>query len=347
MSDTQEFFDSLRSAFARDPRPVWLMVLLGVVLLVPIAATLARWRARVTLRRGLHEASVRLAEERRLSDAQVVFVEGLAERAAVSPLDLMQHLAVFERATARELLRHVRDPDLDHEGVAKKIAGLRAALGFHILPPDHWLLSTRELQTGDQVKLGTAVLTVTAVSEAHFALALETATKPVGAGTTAMEVIRPHDARYIIHCKVLGTAQVDGQWQMRLGHDEHPERLQQRAYVRVRVDRPISWVELEKGRKKPGPALEGHIVDVSAGGISFDSPHSEPQGSLHECSFELAEGAKFKDVGIIVIDVTPAREQADFRIRAAFSGLSNAERDRLAAAVAWHERQEAARLAVT
>ena len=289
-----------------------------------------------------------MAQERGLGDSQVDFVAALAERASVSPLDVLKHLAVFERATARELARPAHDPDLDQDAMVKQIGALRVALGFHVLSPDHWLLSTRELKPGDQAKLGPGQVAVAEVTETHWSIVDETPGARAGAtGPLTLEVIRPHDARYLVHCQALGPEQVDGQARLRLRHDEHPERLQQREYVRVRVNRPLSWVTRAPGRKEPAPSVEGQIVDVSAGGISFDSPRSEAQGALLVCSFELAEQLVFKDATIVVIDATAAREQGGFRVRAAFTGLSSVERDRLAAAVAWHERQQAARLAVT
>jgi hypothetical protein len=154
-------------------------------------------------------------------------------------------------------------------------------------------------------------------------------------------------------------------------HDEQPERQQHREHVRVRVQGPVVLrIEGEpqgasgRAAQRSGTGIEGAsataavptaaasfaelsgtLVDVSAGGLALDLhlPAQEARravggaGARVRCAFELGTGAAFEDVAahVVALETKPgARVQ---RMRLSFH-LSDGERDRLAAAVARHQR---------
>jgi hypothetical protein len=348
MSPTQELFRSLHSAFAPESDPVWFGALIVVALLAIGGLVFGRSWARKKARRQLLQEAAELGRDKRLKDADVAYAVALGDRAGISPVDLMKHLVAFERATARELASRASRPHAIRESTAARIGALRVALGFDVLPPDHWMSTTRELKPGDMLMAGATRLDVTEASEAAFTVELDAArAADLGTGPLNLEVIRPHDARYAITARILDShvlrtemGQATGRHRMVLAHDEQPRRLQQREFVRVRVARPMSFVPVDMAGGTHGLPSTGQIVDVSAGGMAFQAASPQPLHALHLCSFDLAEGMTFKDLATIVVDSVPLRAGQGFHIRVAFNALTRVDRERLAAAVATLEQQQ-------
>lgn len=357
MSSTEGFFESLRTAFAPQEGSAWIPGVLVCALLIAAAALILRARSRRSARRELHQATAELGREKGISGANVAQVLALADRTRVSPVDIIKHLAAFERATARELAASAPKSQAVRGATVRRIAELRRALGFDVLPPDHWLSTTRELKPGDLLQAAATRFEAVEVTEASLTLRLEAAAPlVVGTGALALEVIRPHDARYAVRCRVLDSFAVPGEapggasgHRVVLAHDEQPQRIQQREFVRVRVARPMSFVSMGAGpgsNTRPRP-VAGRIVDVSAGGMSFEAPAAPSQGVLYLCSFELGPSEAFRDLAAIVLDSAPLQRGAGFQVRVAFTGLSIPERERLAAQVAWQQQRDAQRLSNT
>ena len=88
--------------------------------------------------------------------------------------------------------------------------------------------------------------------------------------------------------------------------------------------------------------LIGALVDVSAGGLAVDLPVAAivlpTVGSHVRCSFALGEGARFEGLAALVLAVGTIPGSGVRHLRASFVALADAERDRLAAAVAQHLR---------
>lgn len=337
MTATDEFFTSLRSAFGSEADPLRIAGSLLLLLLIVSGVVLAWLRARQKARRELREQARQLGRARGLGRANVEFAIGLAERSGTAPLEILTRLVSFERATARELALRAAGSAAIREATARQIAELRAALGFDVLPPDQWLATTRELKPGDLLQAGATRFEVAEVSEAALTVIAQAAQPDVLVSPKlALEVIRSHDARYAIACRVLDAFRVEGRQCLRLAHDEAPERVQQREFVRVRVARPVSL-----RRAEGADAVVGQLVEISAGGMSCDAPVIQNKGTACLCSFELGDGAAFTDVTATVLACTPL-PGGRFHVRVAFTGLSPAAQDRLAAAVARCEQQEAA-----
>jgi hypothetical protein len=93
------------------------------------------------------------------------------------------------------------------------------------------------------------------------------------------------------------------------------------------------------------------MVDVSAGGLSLKLGPREGEAPLARmdmgdwqhsrvlCSFELRDGQRFENLACVVATVENLRPNGHgIRLRLAFSGLTEAQRDRLSAAVAAEKR---------
>jgi hypothetical protein len=341
MSSTQELFQSLRTAFGADAGPPWLPILAVMAVLAGVAVVAGRAWSRRSARRQMLADANQAGTDKGLGAADVTFAIDLGDRAGIAPVDVMMQLSAFERASARELALQATNPHPRREASATRIAKLRRALGFDVLPPDHWMSTTRELKPGDALHAGAIVLDVITVTESEITLEFNAAhVKTLGPGPWELELIRPHDARYTVRCRVINAfaAEEPGRHRVILGHDEDPRRVQQREYVRVRVSRPMSYVALDAADVPPRP-VAGQIVDISAGGMAFQAARPQPLGALHRCSFDIGDGMAFKDLATRVIDSVPMRGGQGHHVRVAFTALSRADRDRLSAAVAWHEQQ--------
>jgi hypothetical protein len=93
------------------------------------------------------------------------------------------------------------------------------------------------------------------------------------------------------------------------------------------------------------------MVDVSAGGLSMKLGPREGEAPLARmdmgdwrhsrvlCSFELRDGQRFENLAGVVATVENLRTAGQgIRLRLAFSGLTESQRDRLSAAVAAEQR---------
>lgn len=307
MRPVDQFFASVRDVFARNRSTDWTEIgaiaLFGSLVVVGIAFWAGRWRTRRETSRRVAEVASRGG----LGAADLAYLRRIADAANLNVLEVMTRLPTFERATAAALVVKV-PPVHPVEGSGyERVRYLRKALGFSPLPAHHWLISTRELVTGDHVTVNGHSGRVVEVNEASFAVDLPVAV-PVALGSVGalgmLAIARPDDSRYLARVRALGVEAPgqDGSRRFFFAHDERPERQQDRAYVRVRVSAgvtlrildatdPASGGAASAGREgagggagarnaAPAPAvqapepppcetLNGSLVDVSAGGLSL------------------------------------------------------------------------------
>jgi hypothetical protein len=377
MRPVDQFFASVREVFARNRATDFTQVgaVLLAVILVTVAAWLwvAKRRARLATSRQVAAVATRAG----LSAAELAYLRRIAEAANLDVLEVMTRLPSFERATAEALLVKV-PPVRPIEGSGyERVRYLRKALGFSPLPAHHWLISTRELIAGDRVTISGHPGRVAEVNEASFAVELPAST-PValgGLGTIGtLAIARPDDSRYLARVRALAVdppAAPDGGRRFFFAHDERPQRQQDRAYVRVRVSTTVT-LRLLGGIDAAGTAedatdrralaaagvpalpaplevLAGTMVDVSAGGLSLKLGPREgaaPLAPLRDwrhsrvlCSFELRDGQRFENLAGVVATVENLRPAGQgIRLRLAFTGLTESQRDRLSAAVAAEQK---------
>lgn len=328
----ESFFQSVARAFSRNREglpavELAILVLLAAAVLLQLLGVA---RALLARRSRFH----RHLAARGLGPDDVRFAAGLAAEARVEPLDLVAHLDVFERVTAQALAGASAGAAAPGEAAAR-IRRLRHALGFDRLPAHVPLLSTRELSPGTAVEVGPQHGTVADVDEAGLTVEVrEPPALPAGQ-QVALGLVHAREARYALGCRLASAhPQPGGGWRLRLEHDEHPVRLQQREYVRVPVDGLIRLAPAAPW--PPGlPGLAGPIaarlVDLSGGGAAADSRAPLPVGALVRASFSVG-GEPFDGLRAVVLACRPAVGRGH-RLQLEFTGRAGAERERLVSAL--------------
>lgn len=340
----EQFFQSVARSFEGNrqalPRvELAILILLALAVLLQLAGLA---RALLARRSRFH----RLLSAHGVTPEDARFAAALAARGAVEPLLLVTHPDVFERLTAQALAPGAPDP----EAAAQAIHRLRHALGWDRLPAHTPLLTTRELAPGVALDVADQRGAVVEVDEAGFTVEVrEPPSLPAGQ-QASLTLAHAREARYALGCRLAGAhPQPGGGWHLRLEHDEHPVRLQQREFVRIPVDAPITLRPVDPWR--PGlPRLEGErtgrLLDLSGGGALALCPAPLPAGALAWAAFTL-DGVAFDGLRAVVLASRPD-PGGGHRVHLEFSGRVGAERERLVAALTHHElrlQAEAAGLA--
>lgn len=338
MTLEESFFQSVRARFAQHADPVW--VALALALIVLLIALLA-WRASRRARWAELTVARTVATRQNLPAEDFEYLGRMARTAGVSLTDLLTRIGVFERVTARVLAQETPTPTPGVVSAFARIRDLRVKLGFDVLPPHHWLFTSRELGRGERLTVAGRPALVLDVNEACLTLRLMGDAKvPGGEAPLLVELIRADDARYVLRCRVLGSEHGDGHRRVFLAHDERPERQQVREWVRVRVDLPVHCQTLHADNPAAGGRLlarfEGRIVDLSAGGMALETAAGVGEGTLVKCSFVLGNGSSFEELTAVVVGARSGQPGESLRL--AFTDIPERERDRLVAAVAWHEQ---------
>jgi len=339
----EEAFRSISQAFERNRQgttslEVALLVLLGLVLLLQLVALVRRLLDRATRLR-------RLAAERGMGPDDLALLRRLAEGESTDPASLLTHLDHFERATARALAPPAAGPGPAGEPVhaavalAEAIHRLRHLTGFDRLPAHAPLLSTRELPPGTAVTLGVLHGQIAEAGEAVFTVELAAPAALMPGAEAELGLAHAREARYALRCRVMASGPAaHGGWLLRLGHDEAPQRIQQRSYARLALEGPLVLRPALARGAWPGerPELRARLVDLSGGGVLATSRAGLPVGLLTRASFAVGD-AMFSEVRAVVIRAERAGPDG-WRLHLEFSRVPESERARLVAAL---ERLEA------
>jgi hypothetical protein len=361
MTPVDQFFTTVRDVFAKNRDLDWTQIGLtfGAALVVAIACSmwLRAWRSSRRIARRIEA----VASAARLTSIDGDYLGRMAAAAGLPVLEVMTSLAPFEHATAAALAAEAPTLRPLAGSAFERVRHLRRALGFSPLSPHLWLLTTRELVEGDRVAMGAAAGRVVEVNEASFAIDLPVDVGPVPGASVPLAIDRPDDARYLAQVRVLavevppGTASgAQSVCRAFFAHDEQPDRQQQREHVRVRVQGTVTVQSMDPasaasrssrtgaGRTGP-PAVTGTLVDVSAGGLALDLPtaaaSSIRRGAHVRCSFTLGEGETFEELAALVVAAAAGPRPGTQHIRVSFTALAEPGRDRLAAALAKHQRR--------
>jgi hypothetical protein len=365
MTPVDQFVHSVQQSFAANRATDWSRVGLAVVPAVAVSVGLAIWLRRHRQRQELSTRIQSLLSTAGLSQLDFADLTRIAAVGGVPVLEIMTGLAAFEQATAKLLAGEA--PTLQPVGSSlfERVRHLRKALGFSPLPAHLWLLSTRELVVGDSDAAGGDSGHVVDVNEASFAVDWPAAALLVEGALCSMTIDRPDDARYLTRVRVLkvetpptatttATAESHGESPGRrtfFAHDEEPVRQQDRRHMRLRVNASVTVQVIElTGATDDPPTVEppppgtaatiaGTIVDVSAGGLSMNLPVSPgglvARGERVRCWFTLDPHATFQ--ALVAVVMGAGIVSGTQHLRLAFVSLAQAERDRLAAAVARHQ----------
>ena len=364
MRPIDQFLHSVQDSFAENRSTNWARVGLSILVLVGISVAMAAWIRR-RKRRLAYAAQIQAVLSRAgLSNDDFADLTRIAVAGEVPVLEVMTRLAPFEHATARWLADEASVFRPTPNSRFERVRRLRRALGFSPLSAHLWLLSTRELATGDSVSTGGVHGHVAEVNEASFAFEWPVTAALAEGATVSITIERPEDARYLARVQVLHSeaipavatasgARAPGS-RVFFSHDENPERQQDREFSRVRIDAPIKIQVIDApvvtggARALARPPLgsvepvSGKMVDVSAGGLSLNVPVSPAgpvlRGSHVRCWFTLDAHATFEALIAVVVDARAIAVPRSQNLRLAFEALPAADRDRLAAAVARHQR---------
>jgi hypothetical protein len=256
----------------------------------------------------------------------------------------------FEKATAIALQDQTPTLLVRENDFFSRVHNLRHVLGFANLPDHFPLLTTRELLPGTTVELRGAPASITEVTEAYWSINSPT-DLPVGAGAVVEGVvIRAHEARYILTCRLLAAKPFDQGRVLVLGHDEAPARAQLREFVRVDAQGTVHFHPVPLPGTPPpakGAAAEtiGSLVDVSLGGMALHVASTWPEGTPVVVGFDFG-GEVFQGIGAVVLDcraVAPSEPDAAVRqlLRLTFRHFSAGDEQRLAAAITAHTARPA------
>lgn len=329
----EDFFRSVNQAFARNREASsafeWVLLLLGlVVVLLQVISILQR-------RRGVKLEVEALAHQRGVTDEELALIFELTSATSVPPMEFLTHPDVFERTTAGALSGTTKT-SLSGEALAASLRRIRQALHFDRLPSHVPLLTTRELSRGMALDGGEGHGQVLDVSETSFTVGFRPPLVPTRGETLTLTLRHAREATYELHCRVLEahSTSVD------FAHDEAPKRVQLREYARVDVSAPVTLRALSW----PGHALETReanatLRDVSGGGALIASAVSFPAGVHLSLTFTIA-GEAFRSLGGVVLSSQPHGSGVHLRVE--FTTLVSAERERLFAAVARLQLEQAA-----
>jgi PilZ domain-containing protein len=372
MTPVDEFLGSVREVFAENRAGDWTRAGLVLATAVALSINVGWWFGRRKRRLAAARRVEALAAAAGLSGTDRAFLARIARDAGQPLPEVMSTLVVFELATARALAGAPPTVRPAAGSVFEQIHRLRKALGFSPLPAHRWLLTTRELSSGEPVSLGGLTGQIAEVNEATFAVDFPGHAPLSVGGGAALGIVRIDDSRYLSRVRVLAIETASsgtGACRAFFSHDEHPERHQSREHVRVRVAGPVTvqvaepakiaaeapptvratgahqsnpQVTIEPGSAAAAGGLTGTLVDVSAGGLAVDLPAETlplpAVGSHVRCSFAVGDGPRFESLAALVLGVGTVPATGVRHLRASFVALPDAERDRLAAAVAQHLR---------
>jgi PilZ domain-containing protein len=359
MKPIDQFLRSVQESFAENRSTNWARLGLSVLVLVGISMAMSAWLRRRRRRRE-HAGHIQAVLARAgLSNDDFADLTRIAAAGEVPVLDVMTRLAPFEHATAKWMADEAAVIRPAPNSRFERVRRLRRALGFSPLSAHLWLLSTRELATGDSISTNGVHGHVAEVNEASFAFEWPVTAALAEGATISITIERPDDARYLARVQVLQSeakasvttasgAHAPGR-RVFFSHDENPERQQEREFSRLRIDAPIKIQVVDepvltggaRAPRVPAEPASGKMIDVSAGGLSLNVPVSPAgpvlRGSHVHCWFTLDEHATFEALTAVVVDARAATGARSQNLRLAFTALAAADRDRLAAAVARHQ----------
>jgi PilZ domain len=362
MKPVDQFLKSVREVFAQNRDADWtqigLFLLAAIALSIALSVSIGRRRLRLAVARRI----ANVATGAGLKSPDLDYLTRISHAAGLPLLGVMTHLESFEKATARALEAEVPTQRPVEGSVFESIRRLRKSLNFSPLPAHHWLLSTRELVVGEPIVVAGVTRHVVDVNEATFAVDLPATTALALGPFATIAIVRTDDSRYLSRVRHLATEALAGTGaglaggeivrRTFFGHDERPQREQHRQHVRMRPRIPVTVTvgiadpptlhDPSEAAAAGAETITGTLLDVSAGGLSLELPMSSDSrirnGTHLRCSFALDEAAVFEALGAVVVTAEAATRPNVQRLRLTFTALAEDERDRIASAVARHQR---------
>jgi hypothetical protein len=332
-----------------DPILIWTG--LAFILLLLIAAVLELLRRR-QMRYQFVNAQWRvvkkIAEEKALSESEWQYLAELLKRnAPESPLKAVTVRQHFDECVVAE----IRKLEGDSEKMA--IAGLvlrdiRTHLGLDYIPLGQRIYSSRDLHVGQLVWLSEAAevkpawfrARIVEVDEAFFRVEpvddMARLPHPYARGQQIRcRLWREEDARYLFSITVECFDLSPVSWQLR--HADQINRMQARAYYRVRYDQPTTitgyrlpeQATLEDAlTTNPAVRCRGRITNLSAGGLALVTQNDILERMLIRFLLEIPGERRIEPFARVV--ATAPLSGGRYLIRAMFCEMTEDTRDFIA-----------------
>lgn len=273
----------------------------------------------------------------------------------LQPQTILQSVSLFERCIDTEVrsLLGARIPDVERKAEDNFLRGLRKKLGFHLLPFEHPLVSTRNITIG-QVgsifgkNINQAIIKRTVLvenNEFFFTLGYNPDKEdPVGLtpGNRIRFVFsRQGDGVYGIEVELahIRNGRLD------FLHTLEIKRNQLRQFVRIEMSgdvkfRMVKTPDPEKSELKRGESSTGKIADLSGGGMSFLSPISLKPGDLITLTFKAGDKMYTALAGKVVrISLQEGKNSRFFRHHIQFQEMEPRKREEIVRYVFEKQRQ--------
>jgi c-di-GMP-binding flagellar brake protein YcgR len=297
------------------------------------------------------------AERCKLNDVEKKFIKVLTSGHNVAePHVIFQSLPLFEQcldAYVRLFLESRPDPKRLEERDAM-LTDLRNKLGFHHLPLEHPLASTRNISTGQAGSLfskdgGRALFRrVIVVGNTPFYLTLrynvekEEVRHLVEKQIVRFAFARQNDGLYGFQSSI---ATADGAGTLDLFHTVQLKRNQLRQYVRIETSLPLRFrliqtPDPDKSDIKRDEVCIAKLCDVSGGGLSFIYERSLRLGDIVSLNFDLPGAACAGVLGKIVhLTLREGNDSPLFKNHVQFVNIETRKREKIIAYIFEKERQ--------
>ena len=293
----------------------------------------------------------------KLNETEIEFVKSLSRvRAVAEPHVLFQSLPLFEQCVdgyVREFLETRPGPEeLERQGAL--LTELRDKLGFHHLPLEHPLASTRNISVGQAGTLFSMnsnrplFRKVSVSGSTPFLLTLrynvekEEINRLERGRIVRFAFARQSDGLYGFQSAV---ANADRAGSIDVLHTTELKRNQLRQYVRIETSLPLRFrliqtQDPEKSDVKPGEQHTAKMSDVSGGGLSFLHEKSLRLGDLVSLNFDLPGAACAGVMGKIVhLSLREGKGGSLFKNHVQFVNIEPRKREKIISYIFEKERQ--------
>ncbi len=330
------------------PLMLWLALLLGLFITVAVVIEIIRRAADRRKRLRTEWASIQeIAKERQLSDDEWRFLRSFIHRhSSHEPLRAVTVRQHFDECVDAEMHVLEHHPN-EYEKTAVVLRDIRERLVLDYVPVGQRIHSTRELHSGQSIWLAPdsdmvrnwTHGNVVSVDEGHFVVTLQSAAKnsfnPAPGELVRCRLWREEDARYVFSTRLDRVEREP--WLWILHHTSALERMQSRAFYRVRHDQSTSVgildapldenVEDVSGRHIV-TKFRGRLTSLSAGGFALVVPQAIPKQVLLRVVLEIPDVQPL-EVDARVIAASPI-SGGRYLVRGAYLGVSEEVRDIIA-----------------
>ena len=296
-------------------------------------------------------------ERCKLTDVEAEYLQSLLRHQNVTdPHVIFQSLQLFEKCLDSEVLEILQSHPGQEELRAKDelISEIRRKLGFHHLPLEHPLVSTRNISMG---QIGSVFgrnnnrplfRKVTVVDNGPFVFRIqydvekEDVVHIVAGNSVRFAFARQNDGLYGVEVEV---AKAENAGTIDLYHTLNMRRNQLRQYVRIETGltlkfRLIKTPDPLKSEVKVGELIAAKLSDISGGGLSFLYEKSLRLGDIVSLNFDLPGASCAGITGKIVhLSLREGKNGALFKNHVQFVNIEPRKREKIITYVFEKERQ--------